>query len=405
MHRLVRLFGICCLSFTGLALRGQSNIGLVAYYSFDGCDAVDDTGKGADGVISGMPGCVCGVVGNALEFDGVDDFIQFLGSFDLLFSEDFTLSFYMAPSGSSGIVDVVSKYEACTPGNALAMRYEPANGLVRASLSEGLSLSAESRAPVDANTCWQHVAWVRAGLTLRLYINGEQRHTLSFSQDINNDNNGVFSIANGPCLPNGELRYAGYLDELRLYNRALGPTEIEELYTPVDQIASRDTFLFLGNSVQIDLTATCADAFSWNPTAGVVSPFDAEPTISPTVTTKYAVLMDYPFCQATDTILLVVVDSNDVDCESVFIPNAFTPNNDGLNDVFGMSNNFFIGQFESFQIYDRWGTMVFEGLTPDVSWDGTFEGEELLPGIYIYKLRYHCDGEERIRTGSFSLIR
>lgn len=400
-----QIAGILLLSLMAHQSLSQTDIGLVAYYSFDGCDATDDTGKGADGVINGSPGCVCGVQGNALSFDGANDYVQFLGSFDILFSGDFTISFYMAPDVAAGIVDIISKGEACTPDSALTVRYEPATGALRAEIKENINSRAESRTTLAADDCWYHVAWVRSGQSLRLFVDGELEQVVQFDDPIVVDNDGIFSIANSPCLPNGELRFSGYMDELRLYNRALAPPEVTELYEPIDQILSRDTFLFLGNGVAIRLSQSCADTYLWSPPAGVVSPFDPEPVITPDMTTTYRIEMDYGFCAASDTIRLTVVDSTLLNCESVYLPNAFTPNYDGLNDTYGLSNDFFFGQFGSLQIYDRWGTRVFEGITPGERWDGTYQGEELMPGIYVYKLRYRCEGEDFIRTGSFTLIK
>ena len=383
----------------------QPTIGLVAYYSFDNCDATDDTGNGADGVISGAPGCGCGVSGNALEFDGGSDFIQFLGNFDLLFSEDFTLSFYIQSLNTSGIVDIISKKDGCTADSSITVRFEPSSRSVRAELTQNINLMAESRVNISPEQCWHHVAWVRSAGNLIIYYDGVPVEVTPLGQAINASNNGIFSIANSPCLANGELRFAGSLDELRLYNRALTTGEIAELYLPIDEIGSRDTVLFLGNSVQIDLPNSCASAFSWSPAQGVVAFTDREPVITPNMTTTYEVTMEYGFCTATDTIRLIVVDSTQLNCESVFLPNAFTPNGDGLNDDFGLSNAFFLGDFGSLQIYDRWGTLLFEAFNPDIMWDGSYESEPLMPGTYIYKLRYRCGGEDYIKTGSVNLIK
>ena len=133
---------------------------------------------------------------------------------------------------------------------------------------------------------------------------------------------------------------------------------------------------------------------------------DQEPLITPPANATYGVVMNYGFCQAIDTIRIIVVDSSQLDCDDVFLPNAFTPNGDGLNDDFGLSNaTYFLGDFISMEIYDRWGGRLFEGLTTFEKWDGTINGEEALPSIYIYKLRYRCNGEDKIASGSFNLLR
>ena len=76
-----------------LTLKAQPTDGLIAYYSFDACDANEDTGSGADGIIMGNAICGCGVKGNGLEFDGSTT-VQILGNLDILFTSDFTISFF-----------------------------------------------------------------------------------------------------------------------------------------------------------------------------------------------------------------------------------------------------------------------------------------------------------------------
>ena len=79
-----------------------------------------------------------------------------------------------------------------------------------------------------------------------------------------------------------------------------------------------------------------------------------------------------------------VVASN---CESnVFLPNAFSPNGDGLNDVFEPIGSFFEPQ--EMVIYDRWGGIVYYGTAGDKGWDGTKNGLDLPIGVYLYVFRY-----------------
>ena len=74
------LKSIFCLTIglLGMSLiMAQTTDGLIAYYSFDACDATDDLGNGEDGMLNGDVECGCGAVGNALIFDGVDDWVGF----------------------------------------------------------------------------------------------------------------------------------------------------------------------------------------------------------------------------------------------------------------------------------------------------------------------------------------
>ena len=70
-----------------------------------------------------------------------------------------------------------------------------------------------------------------------------------------------------------------------------------------------------------------------------------------------------------------------------------------------MSNVVFLGEFLSLQVFDRWGGEVFKTLSKDEKWDGTLNGEEIMPGQYTWYFSYTCGGEERKKAGSVVMIR
>lgn len=72
----------------------------------------------------------------------------------------------------------------------------------------------------------------------------------------------------------------------------------------------------------------------------------------------------------------------------LWMPNSFTPNNDGLNDVFKPVTNRTTLQPYLIQVYNRWGQLIFESTDPDTGWDGKFNGEACAAGTYIYTLQY-----------------
>jgi gliding motility-associated-like protein len=95
------------------------------------------------------------------------------------------------------------------------------------------------------------------------------------------------------------------------------------------------------------------------------------------------------------------------DCPSrrVYIPNAFTPNGDGINDEWQV---YTIGEIAAFEveIFDRWGTNVYNQKGQTISWDGTFRNQNLAEGVYIYQLRISFeDGEKKEEKGEISLLR
>ena len=89
-----------------------------------------------------------------------------------------------------------------------------------------------------------------------------------------------------------------------------------------------------------------------------------------------------------------------------YMPNAFTPNGDGLNDyieLYGMKTGF---KYMNIKIYDRWGEKVFESDDFDFKWDGTFEGEMQEPNVFVYILDLSfLDGHVIHNKGSITLIR
>lgn len=88
----------------------------------------------------------------------------------------------------------------------------------------------------------------------------------------------------------------------------------------------------------------------------------------------------------------------------VIFPNAFTPNGDGINDVFRALNAFNMNEF-SLKIYGRWGQKVFETDIVSKGWDGTLKGQPQVVGLYIWICRYKKDGVVWNQKGTVQLIK
>jgi len=379
--------------------------GLIAYYNFDACDASESTGLGTDGIIVGNATCGCGVSGSGLRFDG-NTSIQILSNIDLIFSSDFTISFFVMPDpAGNAIMDIMSKSEICGIDSTLELRYNPMSRDLSLTLSQQANLNVRASYSLPEERCYHHIAFVRRDRELRLYYDGVEKDLEPSSTIVRIKNNGILTLGAGPCLANGEVQFRGVLDELRFYNRALTTLEVLELYIPIDKITSPDTVLFSGTSMQVRLPVTCATSIQWNPTTGVSDATIAEPTLTPATNTVYDVHLNYGFCQAFDSINITVADSSDLSCNNIFFPTGFTPNGDNINDVWRMSNVVFLGEFISLEIYDRWGGAIYKTTDPTASWDGTKDGEEIMPGQYVYQFIYTCDGEERKKAGSVVMIR
>lgn len=92
------------------------------------------------------------------------------------------------------------------------------------------------------------------------------------------------------------------------------------------------------------------------------------------------------------------------DDDGGFIPNAFTPNDDGVNDVFYIPDaNFF--RFE-IAVYDRWGNRVFFSDSPSFRWNGESAGKQVPSGVYVYVLSASSQRKADIkRSGTITIVR
>lgn len=90
------------------------------------------------------------------------------------------------------------------------------------------------------------------------------------------------------------------------------------------------------------------------------------------------------------------VEEEDCGCYP-FVPNGFTPNGDGQNDVFKVFTNCLIQDFEM-SVYDRWGNQVYFSKDVDAGWDGTFNGQELQTGVYVWQMRFAALDERGVLT-------
>jgi gliding motility-associated-like protein len=402
-----------------LHLSAQVGQNLVTHISFDknGCEVVDE---GSDPDIkvftSGDDACGCGIVGNARYFDGDGDWFYLFGNRveDVLTTKDFSLSFYFkATTSSAANQSLFSKRDSCASNGGFAIRYNPASRSLGVELNESATISSSITKTLPFS-CWYHVVVIRKGGLLSLYVNKSKLgETNAGIVRVNITNSSQLTIGSDNC--NVTEDFEGYIDEIRLYNRAISLQDVEDLYFSPNQIATglkstgvNDTMIFLGGYVPVELSSTCATLFSWTPTADVITPDIPNPVISPANegTYTYTVEMtDTENCVSTDSLRIKVIDPTTVKCGDILLPSAFTPNGDGLNDRYGISNPFATGELISFEIFDRWGNLVF--FTDDVfgRWDGSFKGEPVNPAVFLYKVRYRCEGEEYVKSGSVTVLR
>jgi|JI9StandDraft_1071089.scaffolds.fasta_scaffold04704_3 gliding motility-associated-like protein len=153
----------------------------------------------------------------------------------------------------------------------------------------------------------------------------------------------------------------------------------------------------------IDVTVTPGAAYTylWSPAASLSCSDCEDPRAFPVRTTSYTLIVTDPTTLCKDTsIIKLLVDP----AKKVYIPNAFTPNNDTKNDVWKV----FAYGVKYFQatVFNRWGEKVFESADIQGGWDGTFKGAPVQPGIYTYLVNVtYLDGEVVKNQGSLTVIK
>ena len=95
------------------------------------------------------------------------------------------------------------------------------------------------------------------------------------------------------------------------------------------------------------------------------------------------------------------------DVTTVYVPSAFTPNNDGVNDLFGPKLTGIILDDFQFTVFNRWGQLIFESTNPNELWDGTYKNVKAKPDTYMWQLNYRSNNALRKgrESGKVTLIR
>jgi gliding motility-associated-like protein len=143
--------------------------------------------------------------------------------------------------------------------------------------------------------------------------------------------------------------------------------------------------------------------YEWVPPIGLDNPNMQQTNAEVTSSTLYTLNVSDGICTKSDTVFIKVYEFI-CDEPFIFIPNAFSPNGDGENDVLYVRGPLI--EKMVFRIFDRWGEMVFETEDRLQGWDGTFREKQLDPDVYDYYLKAYCiDGQESIIKGNITLMR
>ncbi len=164
----------------------------------------------------------------------------------------------------------------------------------------------------------------------------------------------------------------------------------------------------LGDSLQLSVfTSITPDSITWEATENINCLDCLEPVIRPQNEGVYSVtIQDANGCTATDQIT-VLVDKE----ERVYIPNSFSPNQDGINDEFMIFAGSDVRIVRQLTIFNRWGAIVysvsdFSANDPLFGWDGRHKGQDVTTGIYVYYAEIEFfDGRTEIMAGDITVVR
>lgn len=154
-------------------------------------------------------------------------------------------------------------------------------------------------------------------------------------------------------------------------------------------------------NIPYQLTGSGGDAYNWSPASVLNNPFAQNPLATLTSNTTFILTVSDNFgCTATDTVAIRVLKG-----PTFYVPTAFSPNGDGLNDVF-KPTPVGIATLEFFRVYNRFGELVFETHEIGKGWDGTYKSMKQNIGNYVWSVQ-GIDRTGKLKTlkGNVVLIR
>jgi gliding motility-associated-like protein len=163
--------------------------------------------------------------------------------------------------------------------------------------------------------------------------------------------------------------------------------------------AGPDVTITIGEAVTLNPAGPPGN-YVWSPIIGLSCDVCLSPDASPLQTTEYTITVtDANGCSGSDN---VIVNVNVV--EGIGVPNAFSPNGDGNNDILFVKGNGI--ERMTFSVYNRYGQKVFESTDQTVGWDGTHNGTDVNSGVFVYVVEYQFFGEDIQKiTGNVTLTK
>lgn len=230
------------------------------------------------------------------------------------------------------------------------------------------------------------------GDSIQLQAGGSTRYLWSPATGLSND-----TIANPLAKPQHTTVYT--VSVFNKHNCADTASVRVTVWKKPKAYAGPDKFVRKGKSVQLESGISGSNvSYSWWPPDYLDNPQLLQPKAAPTTAMVYTltVTSNTGCGTSTDEVKVEVIDK-------LFIPTAFTPNNDGLNDRWEIIT---IEEYPNamVEVFNRYGQRVYKSSGKNyVPWDGTFQGKPALPGVYVYVINLH--NNTALHKGTLLLIR
>jgi gliding motility-associated-like protein len=232
--------------------------------------------------------------------------------------------------------------------------------------------------------------------SLQLIASGGSIYLWSPSNFLNNP-----AIPNPVTTPPQTIRYVVKVNDVLGCPKAVYDTIIINVDKPVADAGPRDTIIVVNQPLQLNGTGA-AESFVWTPATGLNNAQIPNPVALLSENQQYVLkITSNAGCISTDTIDIVVYKVK----PGIFVPNSFTPNGDGLNDIFrpiliGMKS------LHYFKIFNRAGQLIFSTKVQNQGWDGTYKGAPQDASLFVWIV----EGEDYLgktvfEKGSVTLVR
>ena len=308
-------------------------------------------------------------------------------------------------SGAQTYLWSTSKYLSCTncaapvtrPDSAIQYHVKGTSGYGCVSVD---SVSLVVKYPFKLS--FSNPDTVCVGRSVKLYAQGAETYSWFPSTGLDNP-----SVSSPTASPGTSTTYQVIGSDSKgcFKDTAYVPVKV----FPYPQVnAGADQTINVGNETQIIPTLSQdVTSIEWAPSIGIVSQNYPSITVKPTESLEYTLrAKNAGGCVAEDKVSVYVLCNN----ANIFVPNTFSPNGDGVNDIFYPRGS---GVFKilNLKVFNRWGQVVFEKANFNANdatagWNGTFKGKQLAPDVFVYMLQVVCDNNSTLTfKGNIALIR